>query len=148
MKAKKTLVYLIVSFTILAIVAFQLCVYGQQKQYRKGVGALKEGNYELALKLIEPYAKDGDSNARGLVGEMYALGLGVPIDHKRAQQWFECTGISGCIDGYKEYYVALDFLNGSSGAKQDVEQAQFWMMQSSRKGFKQANDWLISQKNR
>lgn len=143
MKIKRGFIRLAVFLVILTIfVGYRLFVYEQEAPLRHGLEAIKISDYKLALELLEPYAtKKGELLARRSVGEIYAFGLGVPIDNKIAQQWFDCTGIDGCIDGEGEYGAGLSFDYGYEVLK-SPEKARFWMLQSSHKGFQKADIWL------
>jgi uncharacterized protein len=55
----------------------------------------KEGRYEVALKTLDPLAKNGDSSAQYLLGRMYFDGLGVPEDRVRAREYFETAAGHG-----------------------------------------------------
>lgn len=116
-------------------------VYQAHEGFRSGVSALKEGDYLLAMEKIKPYADENNLDARHIVGQMHAFGLGVEMDNQQAQKWFECIDINNCIDGKSEYNIALDFMNGYAGVK-DAEKSKYWMIKSSDKGFQKAKDWL------
>ena len=76
----------------LAIVACDGDASSQQQatgdQLQQGIVFFKNGDYENAIPLLEPYALSGDSSACRFVGLAYALGLGVSIDAERAKEIF------------------------------------------------------------
>ncbi len=56
--------------------------------FEDGQEAFKSGDYETALKLWRPLAKQGFANALQNLGIMYAWGTGVPQDYVQAHMWF------------------------------------------------------------
>jgi len=57
--------------------------------------AFRNGDYEHALALWKPLAKNGDLNAAYYLGIHYYLGLGVNKNHKQARQWYEQAAVKG-----------------------------------------------------
>ena len=56
--------------------------------FEDGQEAFKSGDYETALRLWRPLAKQGFANALQNLGIMYAWGTGVPQDYVQAHMWF------------------------------------------------------------
>ena len=56
--------------------------------FKDGQEAFKSGDYETALRLWRPLAKQGFANALQNLGIMYAWGTGVPQDYVQAHMWF------------------------------------------------------------
>ena len=59
-------------------------------------GAFQRGLYLTAFNLAMPRAKDGDKAAQTLVAEIYARGLGVPVNDKEAAHWYASPPRRGC----------------------------------------------------
>jgi S1-C subfamily serine protease len=58
-------------------------------EYRDGVDALSRGDYPAALETFRVLAAQGHPRAQWALGYMYRLGLGVPRDEARADEWQE-----------------------------------------------------------
>ena len=52
-----------------------------------GREAYRNGDYASALKDFEPLAEQGDPNAQGMLGVMYAMGQGVTRNYRTAVFW-------------------------------------------------------------
>ena len=48
--------------------------------YDKGLAAYESGDYATALRVLTPFAEQGDANAQDILGVMYQYGEGVPQD--------------------------------------------------------------------
>ncbi len=57
--------------------------------------AYDRANYQTALKVWLPAAKEGDADAQTHVGEIYEKGLGTTPNHKKAAQWYELAAAQG-----------------------------------------------------
>lgn len=141
MMVKEIIIILVICLLIGtgSFLIYRLYEYEKMGPYRKGVSALKEGNFIEALNKLEPFAKDGDLLARLLVAEIYAAGLGVEANNDIAKQWLSCDGVKSCIDGEPEYGFAHNFINAPHF---DKEKAIYWMRISSDKGYNKADEWL------
>lgn len=60
----------------------------KNSQSMLGKLAIDVGEWQLALRLLEPLAAAGNSVYMTIVGAMYRDGMGVAIDHKVACEWF------------------------------------------------------------
>ncbi|MEM5583970.1 tetratricopeptide repeat protein [Roseibium sp. AS2] len=69
---------------------------------------LMEANrYEEAMKELWPAARSGNADAEELIGVMYAMGLGVERDDRRAFEWYlrsAMKGHPGAQSGVGWYY--------------------------------------------
>jgi uncharacterized protein len=107
--------------------------------------ALKDGNYQRTLKLLEPWARFGDSNAQYTVGRLHAFGLGTPKDDATAIELFRRAGLFAVADvdpaAPAEYYVGLDYLEGR-GVQGNVVEARRWLERSAKGGYPKATEQL------
>jgi len=65
------------------------------------------GDFEAAYKELWPAARSGNAEAEELIGVMYAMGLGVERDDKRAFEWYlrsSMKGHPGAQSGIGWYY--------------------------------------------
>jgi len=63
--------------------------------FEDAVAAYGRGDYETALKLMQPLANQGDARARFNVGTMHLGGKGVPQDSAEAGKWFLAAAQQG-----------------------------------------------------
>lgn len=91
-----------------AFVGLRLWEYKQDKPFWEGISALKAGDYQLALTRLERFAREGDRRAQRALAEMYARGLGVPVDDRRATMWFRRAECQCKVPGEYEYGLALN----------------------------------------
>lgn len=74
-------------------------VFGPRKPVDEAYGAFQRGYYLTALSLALKRAKDNDGTAQTLVGEIYANGLGVAQDVKKAARWYTLADHNGDVHG-------------------------------------------------
>jgi uncharacterized protein len=56
-----------------------------------GKRAFEQRDYTAAIKELKPLAEQGNAEAQALLGEMYGLGRGVPLDVNLAQKWYKAA---------------------------------------------------------
>ncbi|MEM1317879.1 MAG: tetratricopeptide repeat protein [Pseudomonadota bacterium] len=104
---------------------------------------LMEANkFEDARKLMLPLARSGNADAEELIGVMYALGLGVEKDDRRAFEWYlrsSLKGHPGAQSGLAWYYEV-----GRGLPAPDKVRAHMWYTLSSIGGDVDAPDSLAS----
>jgi TPR repeat protein len=68
---------------------------------------MEADRYEEAMKELWPAARSGNADAEELIGVMYAMGLGVKRDDRRAFEWYlrsAMKGHPGAQSGVGWYY--------------------------------------------
>jgi TPR repeat protein len=75
------------------LMTFSLPVMAQD--FGRGDAAYDAGDYITALKEWTPLAEAGDVKAQYNLGEMYALGRGVPQDHDESVKWNRLSAEQG-----------------------------------------------------
>ncbi len=113
--------------------------------YNKGVDAYKSGDYQTALTLWTPYAKEGNVQAQYTIAKIYYEGLGVTQNYKKALYWYQqaahqeyakayaqiglmyCKG-EGVLKSYKKAapYIQLAFDNGCKYAPEIWSKYELW----------------------
>ncbi len=63
--------------------------------FEKGLQAFKQKNYQETLRLLIPFAEEGNSEAQCILGNIYHLGLGVEVDIKKAIEWYQKSAKQG-----------------------------------------------------
>ena len=141
MKSMKLLIFL--SAMLVSVV---LTLIMKNYFFDKGLLALKEEKYEVAMKYLKPIAIAGDGDAQHFVGECYAFGLSVPKNAEKAIYWFrraakknKCAG-DECIAA-DLYFVGDKYLNGI-GVEMDKRQAEYWIKKSAESGYPKAIEFL------
>jgi TPR repeat protein len=116
-------------------------VLARNHQFEAGSHALKVEDYSTALRRLKPLASVGDSRAQYVLGEMYALGLGVPEDDSKAIYWFRraAIGSNGEADpaAAAELAVAKNYAQGI-GVRVDADQSLKWFHRAADGGSKEA----------
>ncbi|PRD43952.1 hypothetical protein C5748_08895 [Phyllobacterium phragmitis] len=70
-------------------------------------GAFQRGLYLTALNLALPRAQKGDPAAQTLAAEIYARGLGVPINQTEAARWYGEAAEQGVVEAQFRYGAML-----------------------------------------
>ncbi|MGD2056151.1 MAG: tetratricopeptide repeat protein [Gammaproteobacteria bacterium] len=84
-------------------------------------------------------AENGDTESQYELGNMYAKGIGTPIDHEQSRQWYQKAASQGHIKaGYK---LGLIFHEGS-GVRKNSKTALGWFRQAAEKGYAPAQYYL------
>lgn len=96
-------------------------------------GAYQRGLYQTAFReatlRIEKNRKD--AAAMTLLGELYNLGLGVPMDPKKASEWYELAAKQG--EPHAMATLGLMALEGR-GVEKDPARGKAWLEQAAAKG--------------
>lgn len=91
---------------------------------------LMEANrFEEAMTELWPAARSGNADAEELIGVMYAMGLGVEQDHRRAFEWYmrsSMKGHPGAQSGVGWYYEL-----GLGMPAPDLVRAYMWYVLSA-----------------
>lgn len=98
--------------------------------------AFDRGSYLTALSLAEAAAARGEPSAHTLIGRIYAEGLGVPRDDKRAAEWFEKGAKLGDVNA--EFAIGLMKAEGRGVAK-DLAAAATHFEAAAKTGHPAAN---------
>src|ERR1017187_8860289 len=106
-----------------AILFLALCVPALA-DLAAGRQAFLKGDYATALGELLPLAKQGNADARGMLGAMYEDGLGVPQDYKDAMRWYRLAAKQG--DAVSRFCLGIMYLSGK-GVPQDYKEAAVWL---------------------
>ena len=88
------------------------------------------GDYAAALAVLVPLAEQGNARAQGLVGVMYGLGQGVPVDYGLAWDWL-CRGAEAG-DTNAEYNFGTLYEKGL-GTLRMPKEALYWFRRAAAK---------------
>ncbi|MGB0497767.1 MAG: tetratricopeptide repeat protein [Rubricella sp.] len=84
---------------------------------------MEAGEFEAAYEALLPAARSGNADAEELIGILYAMGLGVERDDRRAFEWYlrsAMKGHPGAQSGVGWYYEI------GRGVAQDLVRAYMW----------------------
>jgi TPR repeat protein len=102
--------------------------------------AMEANQFNEAMQLLRPAANAGNADAEELIGILYAMGLGVERDDRRAFEWYlrsAMKGHAGAQSGIGWYYEV-----GRGLPEIDLVRAYMWYTLSAIGG---DPDALISQ---
>ena len=94
-----------------------------------GWHAFESGDYNRALSLWMPLAKQGDMHAQSNLGFMYEYGRGVTRNEQQAAYWYRQSADSGLATA--QFNLALMYADGR-GIRQDQLRAAYWFLQAAR----------------
>jgi len=131
------------------------------EQIKKAIEYKKSKDYQKALAILTPLAKQGNPIAQHNLGEMYHFGEGVAKDDKEAEKWFRKSAEQGNADGefklkllmaftpkkllkmlkedavkgdpWRQYELGYKYDFGE-GVPQDYEKAAKWYRKSAEQG--------------
>ncbi len=90
-----------------------------------GKRAYEQRDYTTALKELKRLAEQGNAEAQALLGLMYNLGRGVPLDVDQAMKWFKAAADQGNAEGQcrlGSLYLKTDTAQGLRLLKLSAEQ--------------------------
>lgn len=85
-----------------------------------GKAAYERGDYDLALRLLEPLAEQGNAAAQNVLGTMYANGRGVRKDYEEAVKLYRLAASQG--DAQAQNNLGMMYENGL-GVRRDYDEA-------------------------
>lgn len=104
----------------------------------RGWQAFLDGDYETALKELEPAAEAGDAQAQYYLGVLYDHGEGVLRNYRTAAGWYEKAAAQGHRDA--QFNLGLLHYNGAGGAGEsgtiarDQKVAARWLAPAAEQG--------------
>ena len=124
-------------YWVLCIVFFSTFALADIEEARD---AMEADQFDKAMQMLRPAANAGNADAEELIGIMYAMGLGVTQDDRRAFEWYlrsAMKGHAGAQSGVGWYYEV-----GRGLPSIDLVRAYMWYTLSAIGG---DPDALISQ---
>ena len=119
------------------IVAVLSCIApAQADEYDDAIAASKRGDYEVAMPVLQSLADAGDARAQGALGYFYGHGLGLPVDHERAFDWYMRAAKQG--DAGAELNLCASYANGT-GVEQDVKEGMRWCFLAAKQNLAEAH---------
>ena len=140
----------IVGIAVLAaLVAVGLRVIYHEREYRSrqplrhAVSLAKSGKVTEALPVLIEFAQKGDVPTMLVLAEVYAFGIGLPYDERRAADWARAASATGKLntDGSFEYGIARAYMSEERGAV-DKDRALAWLKRAAEAGNRHAQEAL------
>jgi TPR repeat protein len=101
----------------------------------EGVEAYNSAHYSQAFNELLPLAKQGNSQAQRLIGEMYRFGLGTSLDLQQGVEWTKKSAGQGDADAQTDLGLLLSGLTKDSNLQPlDKKQGVKWMTQAANGG--------------
>ena len=94
----------------------------------KGRQLMEQSRFSVAMQEFLPAAQAGNADAEELIGAMYAMGLGVKRDDRRAFEWYLRASMKahpGAQSGIGWYYEV------GRGVSKDLVRAYMWYVLSA-----------------
>lgn len=103
--------------------------------FEEGNAAYSQGDYKRALKILAPWAAQGNVSAQTMLGTLYMEGKGTDQDYEEARKWFKMAAQQNNVSA--QYNMAIMSYNGDGGEQNDVE-AYTWFALAAKNGNKTA----------
>src|SRR6185369_15612676 len=122
---------------LLVFILLSLLTFGNASAgpLEDAVAAAKRGDYTTALQLLRPLAEQGNAQAQGDLGWMYADGEGVAKDDTAAVLWYRKAAEQGLASA--QHNLGWMYANGRGVAK-DNATAVLWYRKAAEQGFARA----------
>ena len=123
--------YLISTVFVSVVLSFLLIIVPTQSAFadvEKGRQLMEQSKFDEAMQAFLPAAQAGNADAEELIGVMYAMGLGVERDDRRAFEWYLRASMKahpGAQSGIGWYYEV------GRGVAKDLVRAYMWYVLSA-----------------
>jgi TPR repeat protein len=101
----------------------------------QGYRAFAKGDYEVAYRLWQPCAENGDAKAQLGIAALYMFGSGVSENHVEAAKWYRRSAEQGNADA--QYYLGVLYSAGD-GVEKDAGLAASWFRKAASQGHSDA----------
>jgi uncharacterized protein len=99
--------------------------------FEEGSKAAANGDYQDAIKIWMPLAKNNDATAQNNIGVLYENGWGFTQDYSKAILWYRKAAEQGQIDA--QHNLATMYQQGN-GVEKDLNIAGQWFEKAAIKG--------------
>jgi len=106
--------------------AWAMVMMGQK--YRDGTGVKQ--SYEMARRLFEQAAQQGDAMAMVSLGDMYYEGQGVEQTHERTFEYYEQAAHLGFVSA--QYGLGRMYATGQGGPKNETKAHALWTLAAAQ----------------
>lgn len=106
-----------------------------EQKFQQGFEAANKGDYQTALKLLQPLAAQGHAKAQNSLGWMYSEGKGVKQDYAEAIKWYQKAIVQG---NAKAQNNLGNMYNDGKGVKQDYAETIKWYQKAAEQDYAKA----------
>lgn len=147
--------YAVASFALLAFIGLGIWVYQNNVErqrlepLRRAVALAKSGQSIEAIPILENFANQGDAPTMLVLADLYAYGVGIPYDERRAALWARAASSTGILnaDASFEDGVARSYDSGIRGTA-DHERAKAWFTRAAEAGNRHSQEVLADKGNK
>jgi TPR repeat protein len=111
----------------------------QAQALEDGVVAYQKGNYDSAIKLLTPFAENGNKRAQRTLGLAYAYSEDEQRDRQRARELLQTSLGPKAVDTY--IAIAESFESGED-VSEDIDEAMAWYRIAADEGSTEARNRL------
>ncbi len=126
-------------FLVILLGLFAGCGNAIADDVEEGRAAIGARQYEKAMRLLLPKAREGNAVAQNAVGILYRNGWGVRQDHSEALAWFRRAADQG--DARGQFNIGRVYESGD-GVARDFVQAANWYRKAAEQGYPPAQTLL------
>ncbi|WP_415889152.1 tetratricopeptide repeat protein [Neptuniibacter sp. SY11_33] len=101
--------------------------------------ALKDKEYKVELKTVQPAAESGDAQAQNRLGEMAEFGYGMSRNADMAIEWYLKSADQGYVAAQHNIGRCYNF---GTGVEQNFEEAERWYRKAANQGHTDAMFFL------
>ena len=117
--------------SLLLALALTTGAWVQAQTYEQTFAAYQRKDYRTAFAGFKKLAEQGNADAQGSLGAMYARGEGVPKDEQQAVAWYRKAAEQG--DARAQYNLGLMYEDGR-GVPKDEQQGVVWYRKAAEQG--------------
>lgn len=125
----------LVLVVLVAVAGYASVKWREAQSLDEGIVAAKNGEYDKAIRLLEPLSDAGNPVARDTLGMMYAYGWGVQRNRDRAAKLIASAGVSNAGEAF--YSIGKELEEGKIVSK-DKTEATEWFKLAAQAGHAQA----------
>lgn len=116
---------------VAAVLMLTLVGVANAGAFEDGMEAFKRGDYRTANRLMRPLAEQGEAKAQNKLGQMFALGRGVPRDYSEAVRWYRKAAEQGVAEAQFNLGFMYDL---GRGVPRDYVEAHKWLDLAAKAG--------------
>ena len=105
---------LIIFITFFIFLSGPAITFGQD--FNDGIIAIKNGNYEEAVRIFRIAAKKGDKYAQHCLGVLLQKGIGVEQNYEESFKWVELAAKQGLLQAEFDLGIFIYHKNHKKGA--------------------------------
>ena len=111
-----------------------------RNQFEDGNAAYERRDHKTAMRLLKPFAEQGDSSAQAKVGSMYVSSFDIKSNSVSALKWLGLSAAQGCAEG--QYELGYMYYRGTKSTPQNFVEAVKWFRLAADQGDEGSQDRL------